>query len=310
MCKRMLWLVLVIEFAVMGFKPALGQAGTAAPRVAVFDIEDQTNKLKREDILQLTNYLASQMAEGGIYKVVPGSQIKNQLTEKKKESYKSCYDQQCQIEIGRELAAQKLLATQILKVGTKCAVIATLYDLKSAATEKSNSEKCACTQDDFVAALEKTVAKLKGEKYILGAADESHGTDLVSSGASIEISKKWRSKTIWAYSTLGVGLASVAGMGLMYGLGLSQGSDAYQQYRDAPDQTQREKYWNDVESSETKLLVGHVLLGVGVAALGFSLYEFITRPSVSDTIDANKASVKIGFIPLKEWVGISLTGQF
>lgn len=129
--------------------------------VALFDIEDMTGKLSARDRQQLTEYLSSNIAEGGRFQVIPSSQLKARLVEKKKESYKGCYDQKCQIEIGRELAAQKTLATKVLKVGSRCAVVITLYDLKKAATERSANVKGGCSVDALVSALEQAAKKIK-----------------------------------------------------------------------------------------------------------------------------------------------------
>jgi hypothetical protein len=41
------------------------------------------------------------------------------LTEKKKQSYSVCYDSACQIDIGKEVAAQKSLATKIVLAGKR-----------------------------------------------------------------------------------------------------------------------------------------------------------------------------------------------
>ena len=79
------------------------------------------------------------------------------MKEQKKETYKSCYDQSCQIEMGRELAAEKTLATWVLKVGETCQVTATLYDLKKGTTELAaihEAARLAATKK--VEALEKT----------------------------------------------------------------------------------------------------------------------------------------------------------
>jgi len=134
--------------------------------VAVFDIQDRMGQHRPEALQQLTDYLGGKIAEGGMFQVVPSSQVRQRLVEQKKESYKGCFDQQCQIEIGRELAAQKTLATQILKVGSTCAVVSTMYDLKRATTESSASDKCGCGQDELVSGLEKVVAAIKGQVAI------------------------------------------------------------------------------------------------------------------------------------------------
>jgi hypothetical protein len=131
------------------------------PIVAVFTIEDRTGKLSETTCQLLTEYLAVKIAEGGLFQVVPSRQIKDRLTELKKESYKECYDEKCQIEIGKELAASKSLSTRIVPIGGSCTVMGTLYDLRRAASEASASQQTPCAQDDLVKALEKLATALK-----------------------------------------------------------------------------------------------------------------------------------------------------
>ena len=52
------------------------------------------------------------------------------LLEQSKESFKKCYDEKCQIELGRQLPANKMVTTNIKKIGGKCRVAGSLYDLK------------------------------------------------------------------------------------------------------------------------------------------------------------------------------------
>ena len=92
--------------------------------VAVFTVEAKGLKLDAGLLDRLTDYLAGQIAAGDAYQVVPRAQLKERLTKQRKASYKSCVDQSCQIEIGRELAAQKSLATKLVQLGSRCMVIA------------------------------------------------------------------------------------------------------------------------------------------------------------------------------------------
>src|SRR5262245_60177125 len=95
---------------------------SAQPVVAVFEIADPTVKKKAdlETIHQLTEYLSGQIAEGGRYRVVPSDDLHRLLLEQKKDSFSSCFDEACQIEIGKALAAEKSLSTQIIHLGSSC----------------------------------------------------------------------------------------------------------------------------------------------------------------------------------------------
>lgn len=137
-------------------------AGVRGAFVAVFDIEDKSGRLKPGEIDGLTDYLANKVAEGGMFHVVPRDEIKKRLLRQKSKSYKSCYDQSCQIEIGREIAAQKTLTTTISRIGSSCIVTAALYDLRKAATDATASSRGKCGTDDLVSQIENIIAKFRG----------------------------------------------------------------------------------------------------------------------------------------------------
>lgn len=121
--------------------------------LAVFDLEDVAKCLLRGEADQLTEYFTVQLAALG-YKIVPRSQIRAQLSDAKAESYKSCYDYSCQIDLGKAVAAEKSLALKLLKVGSQCAITATLYDLRTETTERAASVKTTCEQDSLFRGLE------------------------------------------------------------------------------------------------------------------------------------------------------------
>lgn len=130
--------------------------------VVVFDIQDRSGRFPAEALSELTEYFATQIAQGSAYRVVPRTQLKQRLKAQKTTSYKRCYDEKCQIEVGRELSAQKLISTRIIRVGTKCAVTSTLFDLRTSTSERAASQKAVCDQDSLVAALELVATQLKG----------------------------------------------------------------------------------------------------------------------------------------------------
>jgi len=144
----------------------LGISATAPaeerPILAVFDMEDRGAGLSKETLNNLTDYLAAMLTEGG-YQIIPRTQIRERLKQQQNESYKECFDQSCQIELGKELAAQKSLSTKVLKIGKKCRVTGDLYDLKRAASEKAATAGSGCSEDELLAAVEEVAAKLTGK---------------------------------------------------------------------------------------------------------------------------------------------------
>jgi len=153
-----------IAAAICGVFPILLEPDASAKTsiVAVFDIEVRRVKLDRTVLDVLSDYLASQIASSGKYQIVPRDQLKQRLVAQKKKSYKSCFKQSCQIEIGQELAAEKSLATRIMRIGAKCIVSITLYDLRKATTEAGATAAGECSEAAIMASIDKVVNKIIG----------------------------------------------------------------------------------------------------------------------------------------------------
>ncbi len=139
-------------------KPAA--ATRSRPIVAVFDIQDASGKFEQDIIVQLTTYLGTVLTQSGKYRVVPRDQLRSRLLEEKKGTYRKCFDETCQIELGRSLAAQKSLATTLIRIGTKCAVTANLFDLKSETTDKGASVETGCSPENLLGAMKQIATQL------------------------------------------------------------------------------------------------------------------------------------------------------
>jgi hypothetical protein len=149
-----------------GNQPATVAEPGPGPRraiVAVFDVHDASGRFDKEMLGQLTVYLGTALMKTGQYKIIPRDQLRTRLLEEKKGSYSKCVDESCQIELGKAVAAQKSLATQLLRVGDKCAVTANLFDLKTETAEKGAMTNTGCTPDDLLAAMEQIAKQLSGE---------------------------------------------------------------------------------------------------------------------------------------------------
>ncbi|MBN2498828.1 MAG: hypothetical protein JXR96_29825 [Deltaproteobacteria bacterium] len=126
--------------------PAPARAAEGAPIVAVFDLERKGVELRRAALDRLTDLLTSRLAASGAFRLVPRQQITERLAAQKRESYRPCYDESCQVEIGRELAAGKSLAARVLKVGSGCVLTLNLYDLRTATLERASSVEGGCDE--------------------------------------------------------------------------------------------------------------------------------------------------------------------
>jgi len=128
--------------------------------VAVFDIQDPSRQFKSGTLDQLTDYLSTQLTFIVGLRAVPRDQLKERLVKEKRSSYKQCYDQTCQIDIGKALAASKSLATKILRVGNKCALTTILYDLKTETAERAASAKTGCSDDQLMEGVDQLIKSL------------------------------------------------------------------------------------------------------------------------------------------------------
>jgi len=173
-------------------------AKKTAPIVAVFDIQDRSGKLTPKLLKQLKAYLRSKLAEGGAFQIVPEGELKARLRTQKKDSYKDCYDEKCQVEMGRELAAQKTLSTQIAKVGNECMVMAALYDLKRATAERSATRKGGCGEKEMVLAMEHIAKKLRPKLVAVATPEKKSGGFVLKSepsGVAVWVDGKKRGET-------------------------------------------------------------------------------------------------------------------
>lgn len=152
--RRPLWLLLS---ALLAFLSAPARA--ERPVVVVFDLENRGAKLPAAVVGTLSDYIATRLAEDG-YQIVPRAEMKAALRSQKKASYRACYEESCQIELGRELAAEKTLASQVARVGRTCLVTLKLYDLRKSAAEAAGSARGKCSQDGVLESIDAALTKL------------------------------------------------------------------------------------------------------------------------------------------------------
>jgi hypothetical protein len=156
---------------ILGLAVAAGHAAFATPRtaeaappvLAVFAVEDTRvgkNRFSDQELASLTEYLAAKLSHSGAFQVVPDAQLKAALGERKASSLRACYDQACQIEVGKEVAAEKSLSTKIVMIGSTCDVSSTVYDLKRAASEGGADEEGSCKIDTIREGLKRIAERV------------------------------------------------------------------------------------------------------------------------------------------------------
>ncbi|MEQ9504391.1 MAG: hypothetical protein RIT81_46470 [Deltaproteobacteria bacterium] len=133
------------------------------PIVAVFEIED-TSRRKKKLIRALTDYLRVKLAEEGSVRVVDKSeqrrQMKKLMKREKKKSYRTCVDASCQIPLGKELAADKILRSRLNRFGSNFVITTEVLDLASEASAGAASAKSDGSDEGLMRAVEEIAKEL------------------------------------------------------------------------------------------------------------------------------------------------------
>ncbi|MCA9556588.1 MAG: hypothetical protein KC933_41580, partial [Myxococcales bacterium] len=132
------------------------------PVVLVFDLEDRSSRVDGPLLDQLSEYLVARLGSTNRFRIVPRAQLQARLRDEKRETYQACYDDACQIELGKALAAEKTLSTKLLQIGAQCAISATLSDLRSETTDESATVRTDCSSDAVLDGIDRLVEALPG----------------------------------------------------------------------------------------------------------------------------------------------------
>ena len=149
--------IAAVALVVMAWPEPLKQ-----PVVAVFGIEQRAGILSARLSADLTVYISTRLAENGYAKVVPQAELKRALEEQTAATYRACYDESCQVEIGKAVAAQQIVSTGIQKLGDVCVVSLTVYDLATAASAGGSVVETECSEAGIFSGIKRAVAKLLG----------------------------------------------------------------------------------------------------------------------------------------------------
>ena len=106
-----------------------------------------------------------------------------------------------------------------------------------------------------------------------------------------------RSKTIQAFIALGVGAALTVAAGTLLGVGAGQGSDAHEGYMASGDPEQIKLYRDEMDSARAKIIAGGVVAGLVSVALGYGIYQLVTRPEAPPSAGQKRALSIIGIAP-------------
>lgn len=131
--------------------------------VAVLDVELGRLHLSAAVRALLRDYITAYLTESGRFQTVPDAKLRAAVVRLKKRSYADSYERSSQVAIGREVAAQKCLATRVTRVGPGCIVTVTLLDLRRATAQRSATAKGRCSEQAIAASLRRGVRRLTRE---------------------------------------------------------------------------------------------------------------------------------------------------
>ena len=135
----------------MTLVPALAGLILAAPAshnaaVAVVPVAlGAESGLGAEDVEKFTEFLDASVGARG-FKMVARSEVRLEADRLRQESYKDCYDESCQIEVGKAVAAQKVVIARWYRIASSCTLSLKLLDLRTLLATTVLEEDYPCTE--------------------------------------------------------------------------------------------------------------------------------------------------------------------
>jgi hypothetical protein len=123
--------------------------------VAVMPVSQSGAKLEEVVSTTVEDQLRVSLSKVGLKTIDRGAQEsarQAQVLALKAESYKACYDEACQIELGKALAATHLLRSRLTQLGAHCLLSAELVDLALEVTVNAASAEGQCEPEALLQA--------------------------------------------------------------------------------------------------------------------------------------------------------------
>lgn len=133
--------------------------------VAVMDVKTVTEgrgALDQNLMRNISDQLRIFVAQHGVRTVDRSAQdaaFRDQVSELKADSYKGCYDDNCQIELGKALAASHILRSRITQFGKLCVLNGELIDLRAEVATGAASARGNCEEEGFLQ-MSEDIAKM------------------------------------------------------------------------------------------------------------------------------------------------------
>jgi hypothetical protein len=128
--------------------------------VLVLDVEDREGLVPEADRRELSVYLGRAVVERRGYRATPRGLLAAHVRTQKAESWAPCVDDACRLELGKALAAERVLHARLLRDGGRCALGVSLYQLEREVAVWGRLEVTDCTLSALYGAAERVVAEL------------------------------------------------------------------------------------------------------------------------------------------------------
>lgn len=139
---------------------AVGGALAAEPEVAVLDIRGQG--VAPELLPTLTEVLTAEIHDTGRYQVVSGSDIEAMLGFERQKDMVGCTEVACLAEIGGALGVERIVASQIGKVGSTYVVNIKLINIRTASPEDRAYKTVKGEVDALIQVIRASVSEIFG----------------------------------------------------------------------------------------------------------------------------------------------------
>jgi len=123
------------------------------PTLAVLELEDGGANLEATVLPQLSEKVVNAFKTSARYRLVSPDVLKQRLAE-----MKTC-DRACQAKLAKELRADKMLATRVVRIGSECVFTSRLEDLRSKKSEVV-TQQGECSEAGLQSSLTGIIARL------------------------------------------------------------------------------------------------------------------------------------------------------
>jgi len=311
------------------------------PKLAVMSIDDQSEKLSEKIKNSATTLLRMHLSSSGSFIVIEeGRQQKvlnDLIKEMKKESYKMCYDDKCQIPLGQALSADTILRSTVTELGGVFVLGVELIDLAKEAVTKAANFEFDGTEQGMTEAVKKIVhdltvksaqeskklkdeeEKRKKQEYDLKMKkqreeeiERKKKEDAKMAAYKKELSEAGFKRKALALTAFLSG-AALAGSGiglLVYSDKLDEMEhDAYSNYLSALKEADAVKYRKDVEKyrdqEKVSKIVGGILTGAGAGLILTSIIAWSVDSSGEKAVK-KKYNISFSLDPFSKMAVLSV----